>query len=602
MVKNDALFSYVAPGNLFAWALIPLRYCMPLKQFVLLNRTVIKVTHCPLLFLIYVYERYYLAPSMYEPTDLVENPGRSRHRSFSFGDPASRTALFSPSIRLREESIAGFQKDRALEEVFRRVPDPIALRTQRRNERRKTQNAIRSWMDQHEAGFHSPQNYSTIDSRIENDWQRRSSMTRDKPRRFPRQFSDVRSAASDPADFISDAPYPVGPEFYREGVSRRDYARHIKENTDGDGDGDDELVTNDEEEEDNVTHNMAGDPAEAIEDYFTTPVAARFSSVDFALPSTSQRSTSSPRPATARRNPLHNRTLSTNTILYAPSEEQQTQSSSSTSPGPSSQPRSRPLSMKPTPTVTPTNGRRSPRRSVYVTAATGRPRPDMIRTPPGRMALALDIPSRKTTGRGSSSADLDVSSEINADMAANEAFGAVPSSLGAQRAMATAMMSKSAQTSEGNRMSRLMLAKMKTLEESLGDVVREMRVLRSAVPSTRNNSADDGSGGSEKPKTASGSGSNSLGSPRTAVLHVAGRERPGPSVSRTTTMRTPEQRTLMRRRSTKEWVGEGPMPRTGVDKGKSKEQVGSQIGKEESDDYDNSGHGRGASGRLGGSF
>ena len=44
------------------------------------------------------------------------------------------------------------------------------------------------------------------------------------------------------------------------------------------------------------------------------------------------------------------------------------------------------------------------------------------------------------------------------------------------------------------------------------------------------------------------------------------------------------------------------MPRTGVDKGKSKEQVGSQIGKEESDDYDNSGHGRGASGRLGGSF
>ncbi len=42
-------------------------------------------------------------------------------------------------------------------------------------------------------------------------------------------------------------------------------------------------------------------------------------------------------------------------------------------------------------------------------------------------------------------------------------------------------------------MSRLMLAKMKTLEESLGDVVREMRVLRSAVPSTAHNSGDDGS-------------------------------------------------------------------------------------------------------------
>jgi len=579
MVKNDALFSYIAPGNIFAWVLMPLRYCMPLKQFVLLNRSVIKATHFPLLFCIYVYEKYYLAPSMYEPTDLVENPGRGRHRSFSFSDPTNRAALFSPSIRVREESIAGYQKDRALEEVFRRVPDMATLRTQRRNERRKTQNAIRSWMDQHDGGFNSPQNYSTIDNRIENDWQRRFSMSRDRPRRFPRQFSDIRSAASDPADFISDAPYAIGPEFYRDGIARRDYARDVKDNTDGDGDGDDELVTNDEDEEDNTTHNMGGgheDPNEAIaEDYFTTPVAARFSSVDFALPGDSpHKSVSTPRPGTSRRNPLHNRTLSTNTILYAPSEDHQAQSSSSTSPGPSSQPHSRPVSMKPTTVMTPTPGRRSPRRSAYI-GASGRPRPapaarDMAHSASNRMSLALDIPAGRTHGRRASSVDLDASSDLNAAMAADATYGGVASSFTTQMAMATAMLSKSAQTDDSNRMSRLMLAKMKTLEESLGDVVREMRVLRSTVPSTAHNS--DGSASGEKCKAASGPGSAHVGSPRTAVLDVAGRERGGPRATKAASVKTPERRSLMRGRSTKEWVGEGPIPTVdgSRDKGKGK--------------------------------
>lgn len=43
-----------------------------------------------------------------------------------------------------------------------------------------------------------------------------------------------------------------------------------------------------------------------------------------------------------------------------------------------------------------------------------------------------------------------------------------------------------------DRMGRLVLARMKTLEESFADVVKEMRVLRSAVP-TAQNSGDDGS-------------------------------------------------------------------------------------------------------------
>ncbi len=587
MVKNDALFSYVAPGNILAWACLPLRYCLSMKQFVWLNRAVIKCTHFPLLFCIYVYEKYYLAPYMYEPTDLVENPGLGRHRSMSFADPG-RANLFSPSVRVREESVVGYQKDRALEEVFRRVPDMATLRTQRRNERRKTQNAIRSWMDQHDGGYHSPQNYSTIDGRIGNEWQRRLSMTRDLPRRYPRQVSDVRSAASDPADFISDAPYSVDPIFYHDGVVRRDSVHDAKDQTDGDGDGDDELVTNDEDEEDNATNRMGGergDLSQAIEeDYFTTPIATRFNNSVFGSTATPQHKTTaveSPRPATARRAPQHKRTLSTNTILYAPSDEYQPQSSSSASPGPSSHPRSRPLSMRPAPTsipATPAPGRRS----LYVTARprSTLPHRDMARTAPNRMALALDIPARKAPGRRRSSFDLDASSELNAAMAVDESLGAVPSSFTTQMAMATAMLGKSLQDDDSSRMSRLMLAKMKTLEESLGDVVREMRVLRSTVPSTAQNSGDEASFNARKAKMPFASGplgaSGSLGSPGPAVFEIAGRERGSIRRAKTLSSRTPERKPLSRR-STREWIGPSPRTSSGFGREKRKSRTGKGL-------------------------
>ncbi|KAK3353021.1 hypothetical protein B0T25DRAFT_478976 [Lasiosphaeria hispida] len=553
MVKNDALFSYVAPANIFAWVCMPLRYCMSLKQFVWLNRLVIKITHFPLLFCIYVYEKYHLAPSMYELTDLVENPGRGRHRSMSFGDPTSRTALFSPSLRVREESVVGYQKDRALEEVFRRVPDIATLKTQRRNERRKTQNAIRSWMDQHDGGFHSPQNYSTIDSRIGNEWQKRLSMSRDwPPKRHPRQFSDMRSAASDPADLISDVPYQFRRDFYNDGVARRDYATGVKaDNTDGDADGDDELVTNDEDEEDNVTNNMGDERGDQAieEDYFTTPIATRFNSSEL------QMTPASPRPSVPRRGTLHSRTLSTNTILYAPPDGRRQHSSSPASVGPSSQPRSRPVSHTATPI-------RSPRRSLYMSSSRPRsmlaPR-DLARTVPNRMPLALDIPAGKAPARRRSSVDMDASSELNAAMAADEIRG-VPSSFTTQMALATAMVGKSHQDDDSSRMGRLMLAKMKTLEESLGDVVREMRGLRSTVPSTAQNS--DGSGGGRGPKKESTQGPASWAGQ--ALIEVANRERGGARKARIIVRGTPErgtpERTPLSRRNTRELVGLNPSP------------------------------------------
>lgn len=517
MVKNDALFSYVAPGNIFAWMLMPLRYCMPLQQFVWLNRFIIKVTHFPLLFCIYFYEKYFLASSMYEPTDLVEHPGRGRQRQFSLADPTSRAALFSPNVRVREESVAGFQKDRALEEVFRRAPDYSTLRTQRREERRKAQTAIRNWMDQNETIEESPHNYSTMDSRAQQDWRRKLNLGRDRPSKL-RQFSEARSVASDPADLLSNHGFR-GASNYFDSISRHDYAMQseIKDNTDADGD--DELVTNDEDEEDNATNAAESrrsnrPPPVEEEDYFTTPVATRFTrnppmSASVGSSTAPLKQTppqASPRPP--RRN-MHSRTLSTNTILYnPPAQPQHQQEESFAPPMPSSQVRSRPLSSRHTPAASPGPGpgRRSPRRSVYLAS---RPRPilpprDMAHTAPNRAALGLPLepPGRRSQPRRLSSLDLavDNQSDLAGLAAANDTYGAVPSSFATQMAMATGMMTPAGLGGgaglgrrDSDRMSRLMLARMKTLEEGFADIVHEMRVMRSSGHPTANNSASEGS-------------------------------------------------------------------------------------------------------------
>ncbi|SPQ23608.1 4a3d1dda-dbba-4b4f-b835-99480bc5d645 [Thermothielavioides terrestris] len=482
MAKNDALFSYVAPGNIFAWALMPLKFCISQERYVRLNRAAIKVTHFPLLLCIYLYERYFLAPDMYEPTDLVDKPHRGRQHPFA--DPASRSVFIGPSIRVREQSVLGYHKDRALEEVFRLAPD---MRTQRRNDRRTTQTAIRTRMDQHDAGFNSPKNYSTVDSRVGSHWYRRPSMNRGGPSRFSKHYSDVRSAASDPADLILDAPFPPLPmatDLYNDGIARRDYAFDTKDiNTDGDADGDDELVTNDEEE-DNATNTLdeSGVAGEAAidEDYFTTPITARFTS-------SAELATDSPRPATSRRVPLHTRTLSTNTILYAPKEDTRPGSSSSASAWPVSRPFSRPISTRPTPVATPTraDGRRSPRRSLYLAS---RPR-SMIepgditapRTAPSsnRASLTLEIPTNASSNpqaRRRSLAhhllDDDMLGALDDD---TNALSAPPSITAHNHNRNNGDSSGSGSSS---RITKLMLAKMKTLEDSLGDMAREMRTLR----------------------------------------------------------------------------------------------------------------------------
>ncbi|KAI0409534.1 hypothetical protein F4802DRAFT_148466 [Xylaria palmicola] len=494
MVKNDALFSYIAPANILAWVLIPLRYIMPIRRFVLLNRTVIKLTHWPILFLIFVYEKYYLALSIYEPTDLVEGSRHKRGRAFSTADPTSRSGLFSPNIRTREESIAGFQKDQALDEVFRRQPDANTIRTQRRQERRKTQTAIRNWMDQSDEIGETLSRWPTIESRQSHSL-RRMSINRDLPRRF-RALSDVRSVASDPADLMSNSGFrPSG--FGR--LNAQTMENDPKDFTDADGD--DELVTNDDDYDDE----MAGESRQenishADQDYFTTPIASRRHSV--ALPSLDSVSHRPPTvhvsPGTGapmRRQGLHSRTLSTNTILYNPQEISRHDPSpsliSEEQAGARSRPRTGRHQSTEQSTATPA-GMRSPRRTTqYVLEHTSRPRPI---PKPALSRTALPMNPQRQQLKPPSSANSDITGLL-ADTK-NE-LGAVPSSFATQMAMATGQLRGLHRTSSvererenADRMSRLVLARMKTLEESFADVAREVQLMRSAVP-TAQNSADE---------------------------------------------------------------------------------------------------------------
>lgn len=521
MVKNDALFSYIAPSNIFAWLLMPLRYCMPLRPFVWLNRTVIKLTHFPILFCIYVYEKFWLAPSMYEPTDLVEHPGRGRGRAISFANPTSRTAMFSPSMRIREESVAGFQKDRALEEVFIRVPDAFTLRSHRRNERRKN-TAIRNWMEQHddeEEPRESHSNWPTLDSRAVPGWQRRLSVGWDRTTNL-RRVSDVRSVASDPADLASNSGIPP----FRSARFQR--PRTVPEQPEykdqTDADGDDELVTNDEDEGDegtNAAQSRAGPVTEEPEDYFNTPVLPTSNKFGKLASSASSSGMGVPTPR-PRRN-VHSRTMSSNTILFNPQDMAQFQSGSSVSPPRGTQSRPRTSYRHTGGENTPTHRRESPRRPMY--QPNQKPRPVMAprgMTEAGGVSrsalLSIEPRNRPRETRRLSSVDLGAMSDPHLNhmpFGPDDGISGLPGSF--QTQMAMAMMKNNQLRAAGgpgaadhDRMSRLVLARMKTLEESFGDVIQEMRDLKnsSTAPTTRRNSSG------EEPRGAS-------------MIEVAGRDR-----------------------------------------------------------------------------
>jgi hypothetical protein len=496
MVKNDALFSYVAPGNILAWFLTPLRFLISFRQFVKLNRYFIKATHFPLLFGIYAYEKIFLARGIFEPTDLVENQGRNRKRTISFMDP-DRIGLFSRNIWVRQGSDFGYQKDQALDDIFRLTPAETPRSTTKSS--RQTSNIVTDWIEQHDGIASSPpkQDRSVVE-RLERKRQasRRQSLARWDRRN--RRMSGTRSVGSGPVSATRDFAYPQS-------------AVAVGGHT-GD-DGDDELLTNEEDENMSFDKASYGRDSNAIEDdgegYFQTSTAARFqrailsSSEDsvrrphFSPINSPQTQQSSPKPRPNRYG--HNRNLSTNTILYNPISQSHTKSPKKISASP---PKLR-LQEKATQQAasslnTPTKRGTFPSSKPYPTHSTAQSSPNRAPANP----FGPNPRSNHPTYRRRSSLDmasLDLMPNANLVSPDPKPTGAAPSSFTTQMAMTTELVGLGSDSGGVDRVvGRLMLARMKTLEEGFREVLKEVKEMRAASTGANSPAGTVGSRESKK--------------------------------------------------------------------------------------------------------
>ena len=402
---------------------------MPLRQFVKMNRYVIKITHWPLLFSIFAYEKLFLARRIYEPTDLVENRGRERKRTVSFMDP-ERVGLFSPSVRMRQESMSGFQKDRALDEVFRLAPRGDLRSTVQSQERRQTSNVVNNWMDQQEGIVSSPteQDRSVVD-RLERRKQALNKATLIRRDRLRRQISGTKSDGSGPADRIS--PNTEAYKDFKFPRPQPDLPGIAVNEAGTEDDGDDELLTTEEDE--NITFDKSSRDARSNvqeQDYFRFRIDKRTSPSLLDTPT----KPSSSKQKTPRR--THTRNLSINTILYNPIEAQNTKSSSSASP----------QKLRSTKQTTAGTGTHSPNTKNFP-SNNSKPRPIMPNrlqfqpVPSGAAPLNLDSQlNQQHIRRRHSSMDMAMDITSDLDLPDTNFIGAVPASFATQMAMATGLM------------------------------------------------------------------------------------------------------------------------------------------------------------------
>ncbi|KAL9005818.1 MAG: hypothetical protein Q9188_001436 [Gyalolechia gomerana] len=494
MVKSDALFSYIAPTNVLAWVLAPLRFVLPFRDFVRVNRTAIKITHFPILFLIYAYERMVLQRQAFEATDLVVQRGRARNNEA----PASGLRLFSPAQgRLREPSVATFYKDRVLAEVFKRpFRDNTIHITQKSQDRRKTSNVVNHWMSgMGPNGTASPplEQDPQVVNRLEarRIAHRRSQLLQRRARtgRGPSFTAATMSAVSDPEEFnlvgADDSPDHRQPESDLPTISMEDVPQQT------DADGDDELITNDDDE--NITLDQRLTPVRGIrstdteketeDDYFQrTPTASSRRMLPLPLQQPEQGRTAlrlrpvGPTRTAMRPAKAHVRHTSTNTVIHDP-PPQSTGSSSSPSRKATTARNSARNAGSGSGAMTPASaGRRTPKRQP-IGGARARPimppRTAFQSAPNLAGMVALDSARQRPS---------DFALELGSDIGDNKALGggfvgAIPSSFATQMAYASDM--KAGQASRGNddqqRMSKLMLARFNQLEEGFREVIKEVK-------------------------------------------------------------------------------------------------------------------------------
>lgn len=500
MVKSDALFSYIPPTNIIGWLLIPLKYTMSFKRFLRVNRLVIKLTHIPILFTIFVYERVLLSHLAYGPTDLVERRGRQESKgpvpAFSIRGPVD---LFSP--RLREPSITTFIKDSALDEVFRRpYRDPsVQARTPHPPGRRKSGDVVSDWMRKmgEDEENEPPQDDSrSVLDRLEGrkrPFLRRAKTSGQARRRHP---LTTRTIVSDPdQNATSPLTRPIAeeeePDMSMEGRPQQ---------TDADGDDEDDHASSDHQ----ITPTNAPLAKEnerprtgyhsSEEELFRTPMTAlpksQPRSVLVASPAQSSLHGSqamSPGKKHARMKSGHARNTSTSTVLFSPTK---VTLDVSRPISPEKRPKTGTRSGTATGTATPF-GARTPKRSLPGPTVS-RPRAIMPPRDSTRQVPHLTnfLPINQRNREPSFNAiALDLASDLG-DNNLNPNFGnmdalALPASFTTQFEMAARMKLARQQQHKGsdaesdsNRMSRIMLARMTTLEEGFRDMLQEVKGLK----------------------------------------------------------------------------------------------------------------------------
>ncbi|KMU74543.1 hypothetical protein CISG_04250 [Coccidioides immitis RMSCC 3703] len=435
---------------------------------------------------IYLYERIALRSAVFEPTDLVDGPLRpSQSKNWvNNGNKGHDLFALGNTFRLREPSIATHQKDEALEQVFRRPFRQTAHRVRQDTRAQHKSNAIVSdWMrDIGPGGIAEPpdEEDQAVLERLE---QRRILCFPGARRRLKHSLRDptitTRSVASDPEDFVNSGKIrPKAPAVER-GFGHP-LRKQLTQQTDMEGD--DEL-SSDHQQDDEVsslrqrTTTIGSRIQDEQEDLFNlTNGPSSNSFKGSSRPSTakrlSRRNSPNRKPNTPRRK--HSRNLSSATVLLNPLRSWTT---GEVNPMPSGKPALRRAFQRSTP-PTPS---RSPKEK---TAAHTGPRPIHPSKPeaksvPNLNGVLLSGDFLKLN-RGRSSIAIGLGSDLGDNKAVGGGFvGGIPASFATQMAYATGDLQRNrSNTDHRDTLNRLVLARMKTLEESFRDVIREVKDLR----------------------------------------------------------------------------------------------------------------------------
>ncbi|KAJ5352747.1 hypothetical protein N7452_001721 [Penicillium brevicompactum] len=524
MVKSDALFSYVAPTNVIAWLVAPFRFTMPFRDFIRLNRTIIKITHLPILFSICLYEKVILSARVVQPMDLIEPTSQSKVLNRAKQWPPSRLrGLSTRASRLvREPSVATYQKDQALEEVFRRPYDDRIRERPDTIHEDQTNNVIKDWMQEVGSGpAEGPDDDdSAVGGRLGMRLNRPSFPFKARLVNRPRNFTETtRSVASNPEDRTSRVVSPdVRPRRARPPISpeeRRQMSHHT------DMEGDDELTSNDGDsaDEKNSAPGSAGDTADRSEG--SQKRSPKFYS---SRPSTAK--VISRRNSPTRR-PRHNRNASGVTMLYnpvgSPNEETEGRATPTRPDTDSSDGDNLPL-------VSTSVDQGTMKRHVLGISRSRNSQLGLnhMSVPEVESIYLSDRPAGK---RPRASLLFDLGSDLGDNKAVAGGFaGAIPSSFQTQMGFGAAGLRRDAPNQTQDMLSKLVLARMNNIEEGFREVIKEVKDLRRSESSRSPSRSDEPRGPREKKKRDKNSKKRSLNSAGSPVKGDSPGEGASPSV------------------------------------------------------------------------